>query len=78
MTYEHRPGGTPASPDIDMELPEVCDRCDRDCSEPCEAFKRLVAIGIHLTTWVSGHLDWQMGRMSQWKKELVKILEGEE
>ncbi len=41
MTYEHE-GGSPASPDVDDRVPEVCEKCDRGCSEPCEAFKRLV------------------------------------
>ena len=47
MTHEHK-GGTPASPDIDMGVPEVCDKCDRDCPEPCEAFKRLVSVTNYL------------------------------
>ena len=38
---------------------------------------KLEAVKTHLTTWVSGHSDWQMGRISQWKKELDEILEGE-
>ena len=75
MTYEHL-GGTPASPDIDMGMPEICEKCDRDCPEPCEAFKRIVAIEAHIPKWMSKHTDWQMGRMSQWKKELVDILRG--
>jgi len=37
--------------------------------------RRLEAIRTHLTKWVSGHSDWQMGRMSQWKKELDEIVE---
>ncbi len=37
---------------------------------------KLEAIKTHLTKWVSGHSDWQMGRMSQWKKELDEIVEG--
>ncbi len=77
MTYEHRPSGTPASPDIDMGLPEICERCDRDCPEPCEAFKRLEAVRTHLSKWSGQHSDWQMGRMSQWKKELDEIVEAE-
>lgn len=36
---------------------------------------KLEAVKMHLKTWVSGHSDWQMGRMSQWKKELEKLLE---
>lgn len=36
---------------------------------------KLEAVKTHLTTWVSGHSDWQMGRMSQWKKELDEIVE---
>ena len=48
MTYEQRPGSNPASPDIDMGLPEVCEKCDRDCPEPCEAFKRFVAIKTYI------------------------------
>ncbi len=48
MIYEHGPSGTPASPDIDMGLPEVCEICDRDCPELCEAFKRFVAV----KTWL--------------------------
>ena len=38
---------------------------------------KLEAVKTHLTKWKSGHSDWQMGRMSQWKKELVEILEAE-
>ena len=38
---------------------------------------KLEAVKTHLTKWVSGHSDWQMGRMSQWKKELDEILEDE-
>lgn len=41
------------------------------------AYEQLEAVKTHLTTWVSGHSDWQMGRMSQWKKELDEILEAE-
>ena len=37
--------------------------------------KKFEAINTHMTKWVSGHSDWQMGRMSQWKKELDEILE---
>ncbi len=48
MTFEHRPGGSPASPDIDMGMPEICEKCDRDCPEPCEALKRIIAITTHL------------------------------
>lgn len=69
MTYEHRPSGTPASPDIDMGLPEVCERCDRDCPEPCEAFKRLEAV----KTWVETCPEWCKGGL----EELEKILEAE-
>ncbi len=32
----------------DTGLPEVCDKCDRDCPEPCEAFKRFVAIKTYI------------------------------
>ncbi|GAG92902.1 unnamed protein product [marine sediment metagenome] len=38
---------------------------------------KLKAVRTHLTKWVSEHSDWQMGRMSQWKKELDEILEAE-
>ena len=37
--------------------------------------KKLEAVKIHMTKWVSEHSDWQMGRMSQWKEELEKVLE---
>ena len=37
---------------------------------------KLEDIKTHLTKWVSGHSDWQMGRMSQWKEELDEIVEG--
>jgi len=47
-----------------------CDFVDRT--------QKLEAVKKHLTTWVSGHLDWQMGRMSQWKKELDEIVEAED
>ncbi len=43
MTYE-TVGGYPASPDIDLDVPEICEKCDRDCPEPCEALKRLVTV----------------------------------
>lgn len=75
MTYE-TVGGYPASPDIDMDVPEICEKCNRDCPKPCEAFKRIVALEGHISKWSSKHIDWQMGRMSQWKKELVNILRG--
>ena len=37
---------------------------------------KLETVKTHLTKWKSGHSDWQMGRMSQWKAELDEILEG--
>ena len=43
-------------------------------SKWAEAMDKLEAVNTHLTKWVSGHSDWQMGRMSQWKEELVQIL----
>jgi len=38
--------------------------------------EKLETVKTHLTKWKSGHSDWQMGRMSQWKAELDEILEG--
>jgi len=35
---------------------------------------KLEAVKTHLTKWISQHSDWQMGRMNDWKDELVKIL----
>ncbi len=74
MTYEHRPGGAPASPDIDMGVPEVCEKCDRDCPEPCEAFKRLRAIEKTLDDWEK----FQSWSRKQGRVEIRKNLEGEE
>ena len=39
-----------------------------------ELRKKIEAINTHVTKWVSGHSDWQMGHMNQWKKKLVQIL----
>lgn len=43
MTYEHRPGSGPASPDLEDFQPEICDKCPKtDCDEPCIAYADLV------------------------------------
>jgi len=36
---------------------------------------KLEAVKAHLMTWKETHEDWQMGHMTQWKKELDEILE---
>ena len=43
-------------------------------TELTEAEDKLEAVKTHLTKWSGKHSDWQMGRMSQWKEELVQIL----
>lgn len=86
MTYEHRPGGYPASPDVDVGVPELCQKCSRDCFEPCEAFKRLEAVKTlekpsQLTGVFSGVSDSDRDYIEKWKEyyDLIqKILEGEE
>jgi len=57
------------------ELDEITEIRKRLAGELLIADGKLEAVRVHLTKWVSGHSDWQMGRMSQWKKELDEILE---
>ena len=56
-----------ASEDFEKQLNELLETEE-------EVLDKLEAVRTHLTKWVSGHSDWQMGRMSQWKEELVQIL----
>ncbi len=56
---------------IDNGLPEICEKCNRDCPEPCEAFKRFVAV----KTWLieakaQGRISMSVGF------SLDEILEG--
>lgn len=68
MTYEHL-GGTPASPNIDTGLPEICEICDRDCHAPCEAFQRLLS----LLKWIEDPLEYGE-RGLEFVEDLVKDL----
>ena len=58
----------------DTGLPEVCDKCDRDCHEPCEAFKRFVAI----TTLRNRFSEIPLVMTAPFWTELDKVLEGKE
>ncbi len=74
MTYEHRPGGAPASPDIDLDVPEICEKCDRDCPEPCEALKRVVAVKKNVGKMrTTTHGTWKLKKLID---DTWKILEG--
>ena len=77
MTYEKRPGSTPASPDIDLGLPEVCYKCDRDCPEPCEAFKRLEAVKTFKKEVENNYLLVLSPRVPYILKRINEILKGE-
>lgn len=81
MTYEHRPGRTPASPDIDMGMPEICEKCNRDCPEPCEALKRVVAVTTHLKDRIinlGDAYDFECETLRMEFKDALKSLESQE
>jgi hypothetical protein len=91
MTYEHSSGsGHPASPDVDMGVPEVCMKCEdmrRDCPEPCGAFLKLELLKSELEslkslikTQMESHPPLVMGNgnpWTQWWFDTKELLEAE-